>query len=216
MTKETVPKIISDHGDVVFALKPAGFLSEEKTGEENMISYLSRELSCGIYIVHRLDRPVGGVMVIAKNKKSAAAFSSPDIMKKEYLAVVHGDTEDGGEMIDLLFKDSRANKSYVVKRMRRGVREAALSYETVARRGGLSLVSVKLVTGRSHQIRVQFSSRRHPIVGDGKYGASDGCPVALFSKRIAIDDLFGKSYETEALPDTSEYPWSLFEAELKA
>ena len=214
MISDTKPVILADHDEIVFALKPAGYLSEENASEDNMVSYLSRELSCEIFAVHRLDRAVGGVMVFAKNKRTAAEFASRDFMEKEYFAVVHGETEDGGVLKDLLFKDSRANKSYVVKRMRRGVKEAALSYETLARRDGLSFVSVKLQTGRSHQIRVQFSSRRHPIVGDGKYGASDGCGIALFSRKILIPDLSGNGYGAAVDPDVKTYPWSLFGPEI--
>ena len=149
-------------------------------------------------------------MVFAKSRETAARLSAPGAFEKEYIAVVHGVTEESGEWRDLLFKDSKSNKSFVVKRMRRGVREAALSFVTVASKDGLSLVSVKLETGRSHQIRVQFSSRRHPIVGDGKYGASDGCPIALFLKKVIVTEKNGVKREISASPDAELYPWSLF------
>ena len=208
-------KILYDGEDAVVAVKPAGVLSEESVAEQNMVSLLSEELSCKVYPVHRLDRAVGGAMVFAKSRKAASRLSAPGAFEKEYIAVVHGATEVRGEWRDLLFKDSRSNKSFVVKRMRRGVREAALSFETVVSNGDFSLVSVRLGTGRSHQIRVQFSSRRHPLVGDGKYGASDGCPIALFLRKIVINGENGKSREISALPDTDEYPWSLFQDRIK-
>ena len=207
--------VLRDEGGFLFALKAPGVLSEDDGGEDNMVSLLSRAASCGVFPVHRLDRAVGGVMVFAKTK-SVAAYLSGVPFEKEYLAVVHGDPGEGGEMTDLLFKDSRANKSYVVKRMRRGVREAKLSYRRIAERNGFSLVSVKLFTGRSHQIRVQFSSRRHPLVGDGKYGASDGCPIALFSSRICVTCRDGGKIGATCLPDAESYPWSCFSEELSS
>ncbi len=202
-------KILFENESLVMALKPAGVLSED-AGEGSMVYELRLATGSEIYAVHRLDRAVGGVMAYAKTKSAAAELSRAGALRKEYIAVVHGDTDDAGEMRDLLFKDSRSNKSYVVKRMRRGVREGALTYKTLERKDGLSLVSVELETGRSHQIRVQFASRRHPLVGDGKYGASDGCPVALFCRRIeATAD--GGTFSAECTPDASLYPWNIFE-----
>ncbi len=203
-------KILYDGRDLTVALKPAGVLSEESAAEENMVSALSEQLSCKVYPVHRLDRAVGGAMVFTKSREAAARLSEKGAFEKEYIAVVHGATGESGEWRDLLFKDSRSNKSFVVKRMRRGVKEASLSFVTLDSRDDLSLVSVKLETGRSHQIRVQFSSRRHPIVGDGKYGASDGCPVALFLRTITFADESGKTREVATFPDTDVYPWSVF------
>lgn len=205
-------KILLDADDVIFAVKPAGVLSEKSDDGSDAVTLLERECGGEIYPVHRLDRAVGGVMVFAKTKQAASALSSSGALDKEYIAVVHGETEDAGEWRDLLFKDSKANKSYVVKRMRRGVREAALTFRTLARCDGFSLVSVKLETGRSHQIRVQFASRRHPLAGDGKYGASDGCGIALFSRRISTKAL-GDELFASALPDASSFPWSLFDLE---
>ena len=202
-------KILFENGSLVIAVKSAGVLSED-AGEGSMVAELRAATGSDIYAVHRLDRAVGGVMVYAKTKDSAAGLSGEGAVRKEYVAVVHGDTEDEGEMRDLLFKDSRSNKSFVVKRMRRGVREAALTYKTLERKKGMSLVSIDLETGRSHQIRVQFASRRHPLVGDGKYGASDGCPVALFCKRIEAT-AGGETFSADCAPDASIYPWCEFE-----
>lgn len=202
--------ILFQNKDFVFCVKPAGVLSEESADSANMVTLLKSELGCAVYPVHRLDRAVGGVMVYAKTKSAAAALSAPGALEKEYLAVVHGETEPEGEWRDFLFKDSKTNKSYVVKRERRGVKEAVLHFKTLGAADGLSLVSVRLVTGRSHQIRVQFSSRRHPLVGDGKYGASDGVPVALFSRRLTAS-FRGETFEASSAPDVTSYPWNLFE-----
>jgi len=205
-------KILLETESVLFAEKPAGMLSEVSGDGQDIVSLLSNELSCPVYPVHRLDRAVGGVMAFAKTKEAAARLSLPCALDKEYIAVVHGETPPDGEWRDLLFKDSRANKSYVVKRMRRGVREAVLRFRTLGTSEGFSLVSVTLLTGRSHQIRVQFSSRRHPLVGDGKYGASDGCAIALYSRKLtSLQD--GVKLEASSLPDISSYPWNLFDLE---
>ena len=128
-------------------------------------------------------------MIYALSKEGAAALSK--IMEsggfsKEYLAVVHGECPEEGTMEDLLFKDSKLNKSFVVKRERKGVKKASLEYTRVSYDGEKSLVRIKLHTGRSHQIRVQFSSRKMPLYGDGKYGGSDNCNIALWSSCISF------------------------------
>ena len=163
-----------------------------------MPALLRAELGCAyIGCVHRLDRAVGGVMVYALDQPSCGKLSAmvaSHQMVKEYLAVVHGCPESPeGEMRDLLFKDSARNKSFVVKRMRKGVREAVLHYqllETIERENGtFSLVQIRLETGRSHQIRVQFSSRKMPLVGDRRYGSrEDADGVKLWSYRITLPD----------------------------
>lgn len=202
-------KILYEDRDCIAVVKPVGVVSEGGVG--GMVEALSEYCGNDVYCVHRLDCAVSGVIVYAKNKKSAAYFSSliaDGKMKKEYLAVVHGKV-CGGEMTDLLFKDSKANKSYVVKRMRKGVKEAKLEYETLSEKDGASLVGIRLITGRSHQIRVQFSSRKHPLYGDGKYGGGDRCDIALFSNRISFTDRFGKEIVIEAYPE-KVYPWDKF------
>ncbi len=195
----------------VFAavVKPVGLLSE--SGEGGMVSLLEKQLSKKVYPVHRLDRAVGGVMIYALSKEGAAALSQ--IMEnggfsKEYLAVVHGECPEEGTMEDLLFKDSRLNKSFVVKRERRGVRKASLEYKREAFVGEKSLVRIKLHTGRSHQIRVQFSSRKMPLYGDGKYGGSDNCNIALWSNRISFC-MKNEAYVFEKEPP-AVFPFSEF------
>ncbi len=137
-----------------------------------------------IYPVHRLDKNVGGLMVYARTKPAAAALSraiQEGSMVKEYVAMVHGEPPETGDWEDLLFKDSGKNKVFVVRRMRGGVKRARLEYRLL-RAGETSLVRIRLHTGRSHQIRVQFASRGYPLVGDHKYGSHDeaGAPM-LFS-----------------------------------
>lgn len=179
--------------DFIVVIKPAGVACEQGT-KENMpdkIRKITGEKE--VYTVHRLDTVTSGVMVYALNKKSAAYFSleiSSNRLKKEYLAVVHGIvTPESGIMEDFLFKDSKKNKSFVVKSERKGVKKALLEYNVLETKGDLSLVRIQLHTGRTHQIRVQFSSRRHPVYGDGKYGASDNVPfIALFSQSITFSE----------------------------
>jgi 23S rRNA pseudouridine1911/1915/1917 synthase len=192
--------------DIVVVIKPVGLLSEE--GDGSLPALLREELSLGeIYPIHRLDRTVGGVMVYALSKKSAAALSlsvQNGDMKKRYLAIVHGrPVADNGVFEDLLFKDSRKNKSFVVTRERKGVKKASLRYEVLKSDGERSLVKILLHTGRSHQIRVQFSSRKMPLVGDGKYGATDNEKnICLFSHSLTFPHpRSGEEVEFSALPD---------------
>ena len=170
-------EILYSDEHIVVCIKPVGILSQaDSSGGESMITELSKMYGCDIYPLHRLDKGVSGVMVYAKTKFAAAKLSC-DIaehrFKKEYLAVVHGIIDGSGEMVDLLFKDSRKNKSFVVKSMRKGVKEARLSYEALKTNENCSLVRVLLHTGRTHQIRVQFASRKMPLLGDKKYGGDN-------------------------------------------
>lgn len=184
-------EILFEDKDILVCIKPQGIVSQSDASSESMISLLEAHTGETVYPLHRLDREVGGVMVYAKSHFAAATLSK-DIaehnFKKEYMALVHGKPEaDKGEMRDLLFKDSRKNKSYVVKRIRKGVKEALLEYEVIGSKNGLSLVRVLLHTGRTHQIRVQFASRKMSLVGDRKYGADDAFKnIGLWSYRITF------------------------------
>ena len=195
--------------------KPAGILSE---GE---LPALVRE-ACGCpaaFLVHRLDRDVGGAMVTAKTQKAAAALSAQiqnGQFQKEYLAVVCGcPKEPDGTLRDLLFHDAKKNKTFVVRRERKGVREAVLSYRVLAHTadapfGEASLVCIRLETGRTHQIRVQFASRQLPLAGDRRYGGRGICGIALWSRRISfLHPVTGESLEITA-PPPDQFPWNLF------
>ena len=144
-----------------------------------------------IYPVHRLDQAVGGVMVYARTKQAAAALSraiQAGQMEKEYLAVLTKPlAQPCGTLRDLLYHDRVKNKTYVVKRKRNGVKEAVLDYETLASGAEGTLVRVRLHTGRTHQIRVQFASRGCPLAGDGKYGGKGSAPL-LWSYRLSFPD----------------------------
>lgn len=185
-------KIIFEDKDIVVAIKPPEILSQgDERGRANAVDILKEMTGSEIFPVHRLDKGVGGVMVFAKNSKSAAELSrqvSDRTMEKTYLALLHGEiTEEKGRLEDLLFFDRGKNKSFVVKRERRGVKKALLDYECIERVQGKSLVRVSLITGRTHQIRVQFSSRGYPLFGDRRYGARDDeKDIALMSKEISF------------------------------
>lgn len=160
-------EILFSDVNLVACIKPVGL-----DAEYDVPQALKEELGGQIYPVHRLDKNVGGVMVYARNKLTAAYLSGliqKGLMVKEYVALVHGTPPDSGDWEDLLFKDSRKNKVFVVNRQRAGVKYARLEFVHLKD----SLVRIRLHTGRSHQIRVQFASRGFPLVGDRKYGAKD-------------------------------------------
>lgn len=163
-------EILYQDKDIAVCIKPVGMDSEH-----DVPAALSDQLGGQIFPLHRLDKNVGGVMVYARTKTAAAHFSrliQEGQLVKEYVAQVHGTPPEQGNWEDLLFKDSRKNKVYVVKRQRNGVKKARLEFIRLTQ-GEDSLVRIRLHTGRSHQIRVQFASRGYPLLGDHKYGAKD-------------------------------------------
>jgi 23S rRNA pseudouridine1911/1915/1917 synthase len=204
-------KILYQDRALVLCEKPAGLLSEEGGMPELLREALGTQ---EIYCVHRLDRETGGLMVYAKTKQAAAVLSrtiAEGGLQKEYLAVAEGETPESGTLRDLLYRDAAKNKSYVVKRMRRGVREAELRYERLAFRGGMSLLRIRLKTGRSHQIRVQFASRGFPLVGDKKYGSSvRDTGLALWSTKLSLPHPGSGETLCRELPPPESWPWTLF------
>ena len=182
-----------------------------------MPELLAAQCGSEIFPVHRLDGDVSGVMVYAKTKLAAARLSQlvsdHEHFVKTYYAIVEGIPEAAHGMLeDLLFHDRFKNKTYVVDRMRGGVKAAKLSYETVASAEGgevpLSLVKIRLYTGRSHQIRVQFASRGLPLVGDKRYGAKTGGSIALFSCGLCFVHPVTKEKLDFSAKLPTEEPWT--------
>jgi 23S rRNA pseudouridine1911/1915/1917 synthase len=184
--------------DIAVCVKPVGLDSEH-----DLPAAIAAELGGEVFPIHRLDLNVGGVMVYARSKKAAAALSKAvqeGTMVKEYVALVHGTPEENGDWTDFLFKDSQKNKVFVVKKERKGVKKARLEYRRLTD-SDPSLVRIRLHTGRSHQIRVQFSSRGFPLVGDHKYGSKDGSTAPMLFSCCISFPFAGRQHRYEALPD---------------
>ena len=219
-------KILYEDKYLIVCEKPVGvesqISSKNKADMPTLLAQYRREKGEDDYIgvVHRLDTATGGAMIYSKRSdmtgKLSALVQSGDY-KKTYLAVVHGEPEEkSGEMRDLLYHDKTKNKSFVSAKQRAGVKEAILNYkliETVTNESSekMSLVEIELVTGRTHQIRVQFASRKMPLVGDGKYGSRDNkATCALWSHKVEFTHpVTKKTVECKSLPDEG-YPWNLF------
>ena len=206
--------ILYEDTAILLCVKPAGVVSEEG-GMPDLLRSETRARD--IYCVHRLDKAAAGLMVYAKTRASAAALSSMIAaggLEKEYMAVVQGAAEAEGSMRDLLYHDAAKNKTYVVKSLRRGVREGELSYQKLAQTEARSLVRIRLLTGRSHQIRIQFASRKMPLVGDRKYGSRyRDCPLALWSERLSFrHPVTGEILDYHISPPDA-WPWNTFDME---
>lgn len=201
--------------DIIVCVKPPKVLSTDEPG--GLPELLRRELGeekADVRTVHRLDRATSGLMVLARNTSAASELSRQireEGIGKEYLAVVHGDCPDQGSMQDLMYRDKARKMSFVTKEPGKGIQEALLDYETLGRKEGLSLVRVKLHTGRTHQIRCQFASRGLPLVGERKYAQPrEDCPLALFSQALSFKHpMTGETMNFSKQPPEI-YPWILW------
>lgn len=210
-------EIIYKDSALVVCLKPPRVLStDEPGGMPELVRAALGDADADVRTVHRLDRVVSGLMVLARGAKAASELSRQireDEFEKCYLAVIHGDAGDGGTMTDLLYRDKARKMSFVTDTPDKGVQEAVLDYETLARAEGMSKVKIILRTGRTHQIRCQFSSRGCPVVGDRKYGTlTDGdCDIALWSHEISFTHPeTGERLHFSAEPPAT-WPWTAFE-----
>ena len=188
-------EILYQDKGIVVCVKPVGLDSEME-----LPAALTEAVGGEYFPIHRLDKNVGGVMVYARTKSAAAALSKAvqdGTLVKEYVARIHGTPPESGDWTDLLFKDSSKNKVFVVKKERKGVKKARLEFVRLEE----NLVRIRLHTGRSHQIRVQFSSRGFPLLGDHKYGARDEATAPLLFSCCLTSPWQGKQVRFEKLPD---------------
>jgi len=190
-----VIEILYEDASVVVCIKSHGTVSESIDGSSiSLPNIIMKERGYKeLYTVHRLDKDVGGLIVYAQNATAAAELSKQILdgtLKKEYVATVEGKFEEHHKkLIDLLYFDRKKNKSYVVDRERHGVKRAELNCELISydKENDLSTVKIELITGRTHQIRVQFASRKHPVLGDKKYGSKHSVkPIRLYSSSLSF------------------------------
>ena len=200
----------------VVCLKPARVLStDEPGGMPELVRNALGDAGACVRTVHRLDRVVAGLMVLARTPEAASELSRQireDSFQKEYLAVLHGIPDASeGTLVDLLLRNKMERKTYVVHQPGKGVQEAILDYKVMSTSDNLSKVRIQLRTGRTHQIRAQFSSRNLPLVGDRKYSLNDdGCEIALWSYRLGFSHpITGQPLEFTAEPP-DETPWTVF------
>ena len=205
-------EIIYQDKDIVVCIKPAGVLStDEPGGMPDLVRAAIGDTN--VRTVHRLDQTVSGLMVLARRSKAASELSRQireGQFEKEYLAVIHGAPgEDSGIYRDLLLRDKQERKTYIVQESGKDVQEAVLDYRVINRNEDMTRVRIRLHTGRTHQIRAQFSGRGLPLVGDKKYGiAEDDCNIALWSYRLAfLHPYSGKPMEFTMEPPKIS-PWS--------
>lgn len=208
-------KIIYRDRDIIVCIKPPRVLStDEPGGLPDMLREELGDKNADIRTVHRLDRVVGGLMVLGCNHSAASELSRQirdGSFKKIYLAAVHGITEDKGQMRDYMYRDKARKMSFVTESQSKDTREAILNFRTLDRKEGMSLVEVELVTGRTHQIRCQFSSHGFPLMGERKYSLlNDGCELALFSSEIGFTHPKTGEYMSFYEKPPKIFPWNLF------
>lgn len=200
--------------DIVVCIKPARVLStDEPGGLPELVREALGDPKADVRTVHRLDRVVSGVMVLARNARAASDLSRQireDAFEKEYLAVVHGcPTEETGTLRDLLYRDKARRMTMVAEEPAKGVQEALLDYQLLNKTEAMARVKIRLRTGRTHQIRVQFSSRGMPLVGERKYSTlEDPCELALWSHKIGFTHPETGNWMTFSQTPPEQYPWT--------
>lgn len=220
-------KIIYEDNHLLVAVKPQNMLSQaDNTGDDDILTLLKEYLKekynkpGNVYLglVHRLDRPVGGVMIFARTSKAASRLSEQVRIRdfdKTYLAITRGRFKSrSGTLEHFLIKDEKTNIVSVAASEGNGAKKALLDYEVIGEKDELSLVRIKLHTGRSHQIRVQFSASGHPLLGDRKYGNENGSQpehIALWSAEIACRHPVTKEEMVFSCNPPREFPWNAFE-----
>ena len=208
-------EIVYQDNDIIVAVKPARVLStDEPGGMPDLVREVLGDPKADVRTVHRLDRVVSGLMVLARNAAAASELSRQireDVFQKEYLAVVHGKPEmQEGMLTDLLLRDKTRKMTMVVKRPEKGAQEAILCYKMLNCCDKMSRILIKLKTGRTHQIRVQFSSRGMPLVGERKYAVlEDPCEIALWSYRLGFHHPTSGEWMRFEKEPIQAYPWDV-------
>ena len=222
------PDVVYEDNHLLIACKPPNMPTQgDPTGDPDLLSVMKDYLKekhgkpgeAYLGLVHRLDRPVGGLVALAKTSKAAARLSEQvrtKTMDRQYLTVVRGETPEEGELTDWLLKYAGTNTVHVVLAGRRGAKEAQLSFRQLATREGMSLLLVKLYTGRSHQIRVQLTHAGFPLWGDGRYGGGKpGQQIALWGAFLSLTHPTKKTrLHFSTLPPAEAEPWNLFQEEI--
>lgn len=209
-------EILYQNANILVCIKPARVLStDEPGGLPGLVREALGDPKADVRTVHRLDRVVSGVMVLARSANAASELSRQireDQFRKEYLAVIHGRPENPeGTLHDLLARDKARRMTFVAEAPGKGVQEAALSYRVLEYANGMSLVRVRLHTGRTHQIRVQFSSRGMPLVGERKYAVwNDPCELALWSAKIGFYHPGTGEWVEFSKEPPAVFPWTEF------
>ena len=207
-------EILYQDNDIIVCIKPSRVLStDEPGGLPELLRNAIGDPNADIRTVHRLDRVVSGIMVLARNAGSASELSRQireDQFEKEYQAVVHGCPEAShGRLIDLLYRDKARRMTFVTKEPAKGVQEAVLDYQILNTGDSFSRVKIRLHTGRTHQIRVQFASRNMPLVGERKYCTrEDPCEIALWSYSISFQHPTTGIKMTFSQEPPPIYPWT--------
>ena len=220
---EKLPKIniIYEDNHLLVVEKPVNIpVQEDKSKDIDMITILkkyrikkeNKDKDAYIGLVHRLDRPVGGIMVFAKTSKAASRLGEEirnNTLHKTYLALIEGTMPKEGKLEDYIIKDKNKNISYITTKEKG--KYSALEYKILKEKNNLSLIEINLITGRSHQIRLQFSSRNHPLIGDSKYGNNPkNINIALFAKSITFKHPTTKEILTFELNIPNRYPFNIF------
>ncbi len=208
-------RILYEDKSILLCIKPAGVKStDEPDGLPSLLRQTLGDSGAELRTVHRLDQVVSGLMLLARSKEVAGELGRQIMARKfekEYLAVVHGEPQERGRFCDLLWRNKAERKSYVVPELGKGVQEAVLDYECLARHEGLSLMKIRLQTGRTHQIRAQFSAHGFPLVGERKYSTlPDDCDIALWSYCLAFAHPQSGESLCFAERPPQRYPWTFF------
>ncbi len=218
--------ILYEDNHLLVAVKPQNMPSQaDASGDEDFLSFLKKYVKekynkpGNVYLglVHRLDRPTGGVMVFARTSKAAARLTRQIKalgVQKKYAAITAAPLSHSGDLADYLLKDQKTNTTRIVPKGTFGAKLAALHYDVVCSSGGYTLLDIKLMTGRSHQIRVQLAGIGAPLAGDVKYGGSPALSLCLWSRELSFDHPVTGERLTFRAPLPSGPPWDRFSGRL--